>query len=77
MMSPDITSASLFAKRTRFPAFTAASVGIKPAAPTIAAITTSTSGCSATAMRPASSAKISMLCKLAATSSWRSSSTFA
>ena len=35
-----MTSASLFASSTRLPARTAASVGISPAAPTIAAITT-------------------------------------
>ena len=40
--SPDITSASLFANNTRFPALTAANVGMSPAAPTIAAMTVST-----------------------------------
>ena len=58
-MSPDITNASLFANKTRFPAFTAAKVGNSPAAPTIAAITTSTSACSEIAINPASSAKTS------------------
>ena len=39
----DITSASLLASSTRLPDFTAAMVGNRPAAPTIAAITLSTS----------------------------------
>jgi len=41
--SPDMTKASLLASNTRLPAFTASSVGTSPAAPTIAAITVSTS----------------------------------
>ena len=44
---PQVTSASLFANKTRFPAFTADKVGSSPAAPTIAAITWSASGCAA------------------------------
>ena len=39
---PDMTSASLLASSTRLPARAAASVGISPAAPTMAAITMST-----------------------------------
>ena len=39
--SPDITSASLFAKSTLLPACAAANAGSRPAAPTIAAITVS------------------------------------
>ena len=38
-----MTSASLLASKTRLPALTAAKVGNKPAAPTMAAMTTSTS----------------------------------
>ena len=40
---PAITSASLLASSTRLPARAAASVGARPAAPTIAAITASQS----------------------------------
>ncbi len=50
---PVMTSASLFASSTRLPARTAANVGMRPAAPTIAAITVSTPG-SATAAASAS-----------------------
>jgi hypothetical protein len=46
--APDITSASLLASRIFLPASTAASVGRSPAAPTMAAITASTSGAEAT-----------------------------
>jgi hypothetical protein len=46
--APDITSASLLASRIFLPASTAASVGRRPAAPTMAAITASTSGAEAT-----------------------------
>ena len=42
---PHVTNDSLFANKTFFPAFTAARVGSNPAAPTMAAITISTSGC--------------------------------
>ncbi|MCY1380358.1 hypothetical protein D9M69_681700 [compost metagenome] len=52
--APDITSASLLASRTFLPASTAARVGLSPAAPTIAAITASTSGWAATSHRPCS-----------------------
>ncbi|CRZ50780.1 Uncharacterised protein [Vibrio cholerae] len=45
---PDMTNASLLASNTRLPAFTAAMVGNKPAAPTMAAITVSTSSSAAT-----------------------------
>ncbi len=51
---PAITSDSLFASSTRLPARAAAIVGISPAAPTMAAITTSVCGCAATSTRPAS-----------------------
>ena len=77
MMSPDITKASLLANNTRLPALTAASVGNKPAAPTMAAITTSTSGCSATAIKPASSLKISIPEMCCCASNCCNSSTFA
>lgn len=46
--APDITSASLLASSTRLPASTAARVDGSPAAPTMAAITMSTSGALAT-----------------------------
>jgi hypothetical protein len=42
--APDITSASLLASRMRLPARTAAMVGARPAAPTMAAITLWASG---------------------------------
>ena len=45
---PAITKASLLASSTVLPARAAASVDCKPAAPTIAAITTSVSACAAT-----------------------------
>ena len=41
---PAVTSASLFASKTRLPAFTAAKLARRPAMPTMAAITVSTSG---------------------------------
>ena len=47
-MCPAITKVSLLARRTYFPARAAEKVGRIPAAPTIAAITTSTSGRDAT-----------------------------
>ncbi|MNJ74501.1 hypothetical protein D3C77_714410 [compost metagenome] len=46
--APDITSASLLASNTFLPASTAARVGRRPAAPTMAAITASTSDAQAT-----------------------------
>ena len=52
--APDMTSDSLFANRIRRPLRAAARVGNKPAAPTMAAMTCSAAGCSATANRPAS-----------------------
>ncbi|MCY1283979.1 hypothetical protein D9M68_713570 [compost metagenome] len=52
--APDITSASLLASKTFLPASTAARVGLSPAAPTMAAITASTSDAAATAHNPAS-----------------------
>ena len=54
--APDMTNASLLASKTLLPAFTAASVGKSPAAPTMAAITASTSGAldtSSSALAPA------------------------
>ena len=48
--APAMTSDSLFATRTCLPARAAASVDGSPAAPTMAAITTSTSGLAATAL---------------------------
>ncbi|MCY1185470.1 hypothetical protein D9M73_262490 [compost metagenome] len=59
--APDITSASLLASRTFLPASTAARVGRNPAAPTIAAITASTSGAAATWHKPASPSSTSVL----------------
>src|SRR5712691_4352738 len=46
-MWPAITSTSLFASATALPALRAASVGFRPAAPTVATTTRSTSGCDA------------------------------
>ncbi|MNN73130.1 hypothetical protein D3C81_1892210 [compost metagenome] len=46
--APDMTSASLLASSIFLPVSTAASVGRKPAAPTMAAMTVSTSGSEAT-----------------------------
>ena len=57
---PDITSASLFASRIRFPDRAAVSDGIKPAPPTIAAMTQSTSGCAATCSSPETPASTSV-----------------
>ncbi len=53
---PPITSDSLFASASRFPTFNASNVGSRPAAPTSALTTISTSGCVAaasTASQPA------------------------
>ena len=50
--SPAVTRVSLLASATRRPAETAASVGAKPAAPTIAETTTSTLSREATSMAP-------------------------
>ena len=47
---PDITSASLFASMMRLPALAAARLERRPAAPTIAAMTASTSSCAATSL---------------------------
>ena len=46
-----MTNVSLLARSIRLPALAAAIAGIKPAAPTIAAITASTSGCDETYSR--------------------------
>ena len=54
--APPITSASLFASRMRLPARAAASVGARPAAPTMAASTVSASGNEAASTSPASPA---------------------
>ena len=54
---PATTSASLFASSSFLPALAAASVARSPAAPTIAAMTQSTSGREATSTSPASPAR--------------------
>ena len=51
--SPPTTSASLLASSRRLPARAAARQGARPAAPTIAAITVSTSGCAASSLERA------------------------
>jgi hypothetical protein len=58
--APDITSASLLASNTRLPARTAASVGRRPAAPTMAAITTSQSGWAAASSSASGPKRMSM-----------------
>ena len=47
---PAMTNVSLLAKRMRLPAFAAAMAGCRPAAPTMAAMTISTSSCAATSL---------------------------
>ena len=55
--SPASTSVSLFARRMRLPLFAAASVGSRPVAPTIAAITVSASGKAAIEHSPSGPAR--------------------
>ncbi|OGI44921.1 MAG: hypothetical protein A2V92_02290 [Candidatus Muproteobacteria bacterium RBG_16_65_31] len=57
---PAITSGSLFANSTRLPARTAASVGNRPAAPTMAAITIRARGRVAARSRPSTPASTSI-----------------
>ena len=57
---PPMTKASLFASSRRLPAWAAARHGAKPAAPTMAAMTTSTSGYDARVSKPASAASTSV-----------------
>ena len=59
-IGPAMTRASLLARRSFLPASAAARVGASPAAPTIAAITTSTSGRVAADTSPASPASTSV-----------------
>ncbi len=54
---PAQTSDSLLASSTRLPARAAARVGLRPAAPTMAAMTCPAPGCAATASRPSSPAR--------------------
>ena len=60
-ISPAMTNASLLARAISLPASKPVRQGIKPAPPTIAASTTSTSGADATAAAPASPYRISAL----------------
>ena len=58
---PAITSVSLFASNIRLPAFAAAIAGCSPAAPTIAAMTISTSSCEDISQSAASPCKTTVV----------------